>query len=73
MASTGAQCDHVNHVSTQLPYALTVAGVAAVGYLLAGFVQNVFVVLGVSAALMVAVLIGIKLIVGKDDKKTVKK
>ena len=73
MASTGAQCDHVNHVSTQLPYALTVAGVAAVGYLLAGFVQNVFVVLGVSAALMVAVLIGIKLIVGKDDKKTVRK
>ena len=73
MASTGAQCDHVNHVSTQLPYALTVAGVAAVGYLLAGFVQNVFVVLGVSAALMVAVLIGIKLIVGKDDKKTAKK
>ena len=73
MASTGAQCDHVNHVSTQLPYALTVAGVAAVGYLLAGFVQNVFVVLGVSAVLMVAVLIGIRFVVGKDDKKTVKK
>ena len=73
MASTGAQCDHVNHVSTQLPYALTVAGVAAAGYLLAGFVQNVFVVLGVSVVLMIAVLFGIKLIVGKDDKKTVRK
>ena len=56
MASTGAQCDHVNHVSTQLPYAFTVAGVCAVGYLLAGFVQNVFVVLGVSLLLMIGVL-----------------
>ena len=60
MASTGAQCDHVNHVSTQLPYALTVAGVAAVGYLIAGFVQNVFVILGVSIALLLVILFGIK-------------
>ena len=43
MASTGAQCDHVNHVSTQLPYALTVAAVCVVGYLLSGFVHNVFI------------------------------
>lgn len=56
MASTGAQCDHVNHVSTQLPYALTVAAVCAVGYILAGFVQNVFVVLGTSIVMMIAVL-----------------
>ncbi len=62
MASTGAQCDHVNHVSTQLPYAFTVAGVCAVGYLLAGFVQNVFVVLGVSALMMAALLFFIKLL-----------
>jgi len=60
MASTGAQCDHVNHVATQLPYALTVAAVSAVGYLLAGFVQNVFVVLGTSIVLMLAVLFVIK-------------
>ncbi|MBQ8787003.1 MAG: Na+/H+ antiporter NhaC family protein [Oscillospiraceae bacterium] len=60
MASTGAQCDHVNHVSTQLPYALTVAAVSAVGYLLSGFVQNVFVVLGTSVALMLIVLFAIK-------------
>ncbi len=65
MASTGAQCDHVNHVSTQLPYALTVAGVSAVGYLIAGFVQNVFVVLGVSIALLVGVLLLIKLLNNK--------
>lgn len=60
MASTGAQCDHVNHVSTQLPYSLTVAAVSAVGYLLSGFVQNVFVVLGTSIVLMLAVLFVIK-------------
>ena len=68
MASTGAQCDHVNHVSTQLPYAMTVAAVSAVGYLIAGFVQNVFVVLGVSVALMIGVLFGIKMIFGNDNK-----
>ena len=60
MASTGAQCDHVNHVSTQLPDALTVAAVSAAGYLLAGFVQNVFVVLGTSVLLMLVVLFAIK-------------
>lgn len=71
MASTGAQCDHVNHVTTQLPYALTVAAVCAVGYIISGFVQNVFVVLGVSLALMLAVLFGIKLIGGKIKKAEV--
>ncbi len=67
MASTGAQCDHVNHVSTQLPYAMTVAAVSAVGYLISGFTQNVFVVLGVSIALMLAVLIFIKLATRKSS------
>ena len=56
MASAGAKSNHVNHVSTQLPYAMTVAAVCVVGYLLAGFVQNVFVVLGTSLALLIAVL-----------------
>lgn len=56
MSSTGARCDHVTHVSTQLPYALTVAGVSLVGYVLAGFVQNVYVVLGVSLVLLIGVL-----------------
>lgn len=60
MASTGAQCDHVNHVSTQLPYVFTVAGVCAVGYLISGFIQNVYVVLGISALLMIALLFTIK-------------
>ncbi len=56
MASAGAKSDHVNHVSTQLPYTLTVAAVCMVGYILAGFVQNVFVVLGTSIILLLAVL-----------------
>ncbi len=61
MASAGAQCDHVNHVFTQMPYAFTVAGVCAVGFLIAGYVSNVFAVLGISIALMIAVLLFIRL------------
>ena len=67
MASTGAQCDHVNDVSTQLPYALTVAAVCVVGYLLSGFVHNVFIVLGFSVALMLAVLFGIRFFVKRKE------
>lgn len=67
MSSAGAQCDHVNHVSTQLPYAMTVAAISFVGYVLAGFVQNVFIVLGSSLVLMLAVLFIIK----KTQKKLV--
>ncbi len=70
MASTGAQCDHVNHVSTQLPYALTVAAVCIVGYLLSGFVQNVFVVLGFSVALMLAVLFAIRYFVKRKESRS---
>jgi Na+/H+ antiporter NhaC len=60
MASAGAQCDHVNHVSTQLPYALTVAGVSTVSYILAGFVQNWLIVLPIAIALLIATLLVIK-------------
>lgn len=67
MASTAAQCDHVNHVSTQLPYALTVAAVCVVGYLLSGFVHNVFIVLGFSLALMLAVLFAIRFFVKRKE------
>lgn len=65
MASAGAQCDHVNHVSTQLPYALTVAGVCFVGYILAGFVQNVWISLPVSLVLMLLTLLVIKTVASK--------
>ena len=57
MASAGANVDHVEHVSTQLPYALTVAGVSFVCYVLAGFVQNWILCLAVGIVLTVAALL----------------
>lgn len=68
MASAGAQCDHINHVSTQLPYALTVAGVSAVGYIIAGFVPNWIIVLPISIAMMIATLFVIKAVSGRKAK-----
>lgn len=65
MASAGAQCDHLNHVSTQLPYALTVAGVSAVSYIIAGFVPNWIIVLPIAIVLMVATLFVIKAVMKK--------
>ncbi len=65
MASAGAQCDHINHVSTQLPYALTVAGVSAVSYIIAGFVSNWMIVLPVAVVLMIATLFVVKVITAK--------
>ena len=60
MASTGAQCDHLNHVSTQIPYAVTVALVSFVGFLLAGWIRNWFIVFPITAALLLGVLFTIK-------------
>ena len=60
MASAGAQCDHINHVSTQLPYAMTVAGVSAVSYIIAGFVPNWMIVLPIAFVLMIGTLFVIK-------------
>ncbi len=57
MASAGAQCNHVTHVSTQLPYALTVAGVSFVSYVIAGFLPNAVIVLPIGIALMLATLL----------------
>ncbi len=65
MASAGAKCDHINHVSTQLPYALTVAGVSFVSYILAGFVPNAVIVLPISIALMIGTLFVLKLALNK--------
>ena len=65
MASAGAHCYHLNHVFTQLPYALTVAGVAFVSFILAGLIQNVVICLIIDIALMVATLLVIKTIVAK--------
>ena len=68
MASTGAQCNHVNHVSTQLPYAMTVAGISLVCYLLAGFVQNVFVILGTGIVLLTALMLILHFVNSKKAK-----
>ena len=60
MASAGSQSNHINHVSTQLPYALTVAAVSFVAYVIAGFVQSAWIVLPIAAVLMAVVLLGIR-------------
>ena len=65
MSSAGAQCEHVNHVSTQLPYAITVAAVSFVAYLITGFVQNWLIALPIAIVLMIATLFVIKAITKK--------
>lgn len=60
MASAGAQCNHLDHVATQLPYVLTVACVCVVGFIVAGFVQNVYITWVVSLALMLGVLFALR-------------
>lgn len=60
MASAGAQCNHVNHVSTQLPYALLVAAVSFVTYIIAGFVQNPWIPLPVGILLLMLCLFAIR-------------
>ena len=65
MASAGGQCDHLNHVSTQLPYALTVAGVSFVTYIIAGFVPQWYISLPIGAVLMVGTLFVIKAVSSK--------
>lgn len=69
MASAGAQCNHVNHVSTQLPYAITVAAVSFVTYIVAGFVQRAWIALPVGIVLMLAALVVIKKIHGNKKVK----
>ena len=66
MASAGGQCNHVNHVTTQLPYAMTIAAVSFVTYIVAGFVQNAWISLAVGTVLTVATL----MVLGKKLKIT---
>lgn len=64
MASAGAQCEHVNHVTTQLPYAVTAAVVSFVSYIIAGFVQSAWIALPIAIALMVATMFVIRAVNG---------
>lgn len=70
MASAGAQCDHINHVNTQLPYALTVAGVSFVSYIIAGFVPNWIIVLPIAIAIMIGTLLVIHKVSSKKTAAT---
>ncbi|MCL2033191.1 MAG: Na+/H+ antiporter NhaC family protein [Oscillospiraceae bacterium] len=66
MSSSGAKCNHIAHVSTQIPYALLVAGVSFVGYIVAGFVQNPVVPLILTFVLLIAALYAIRIYVKKN-------
>ena len=65
MSSAGAQCDHVNHVNTQLPYAGLCAGVSLVTYIVAGFIPNAWIALPIGIAAMIITVFIIKYTIGK--------
>ncbi|MBQ2803398.1 MAG: Na+/H+ antiporter NhaC family protein [Lachnospiraceae bacterium] len=65
MASAGAECEHVNHVSTQLPYAVVVAGISFLTYILAGFVKSAIICLPIGMLLVGGILMVIKSNAGK--------
>lgn len=71
MASAGAQSNHINHVNTQLPYAVMVAAVSFVTYIIAGFIQNAWIVLPIGIVLMLAVLLIIRAMTGGMEEKNV--
>ena len=62
LASTGAQCDHLRHVETQLPYATLVAGVCFLGYIVAGFTRSAAITIIASLAILGLVFAGIALL-----------
>jgi len=64
MSSAGAQCDHINHVNTQLPYALTVAAVSFVGYVITGLTKNIWICMPIAIVLLAVVLLVIRKKVG---------
>ena len=63
MSSAGAQCNHINHVSTQLPYALSVAGVSFVTYIIAGFAQSWLIALPIGIVLTLGLLFFMKYVI----------
>ncbi len=67
MSSAGGQCNHLNHVSTQLPYAITVAAISFVMFAISGFVQNIWICLPIGIVLTVATLFVIKLVTNKKN------
>ena len=62
MSSAGAQCNHINHVNTQLPYAIFVAGLSFIGFVISGFIQNIYIVLPLMFAILFLSLLLIKML-----------
>ena len=73
MSSAGAQCDHLVHVSTQLPYALTVAGISFVMFIIAGYVQNWIICLAIGVVVTVAVTFALKMMMKNVKIETIEK
>ena len=69
MSSAGAECEHLNHVTTQIPYAIYVAVISFVSFIIAGFIPNAFIALPIAIAIMIGSLFVTKYIVTKKDKK----
>ncbi|MCQ2387116.1 MAG: Na+/H+ antiporter NhaC family protein [Clostridia bacterium] len=69
MSSAGAECEHINHVSTQIPYAIFVAVVSFVCFIIAGFIPLWYVMLPLSIAIMIGALFGLKFFLKKQEAK----
>ena len=65
MASAGANCNHIEHVQTQLPYAVTVALISFVNFIIAGFVKNAWICLPIGIVMTIVVLFILRATVGK--------
>ncbi len=70
MSSAGAECEHINHVSTQIPYAVFIAIVSFVCYIIAGFIPNALIMLPLSIVIMLGSLFVVKYLVNKNDAKS---
>ena len=73
MSSAGAQCNHIAHVSTQLPYALTCAAVSFITYMVAGFVRNAAISLLIGIVLMVGMILLLKYVLPASDSASLQK
>jgi len=67
MSSAGGQCNHLNHVSTQMPYAITVAAISFVMFVIAGFVKNIWICLPLGIVLTIGTLFVIKALTNKKS------
>ncbi|MBQ7921952.1 MAG: Na+/H+ antiporter NhaC family protein, partial [Clostridia bacterium] len=67
MSSAGARCDHINHVSTQIPYAITIAAVSFISYIIAAFVQNWLIVLPIAIIILLATLFILKTVLARKN------